>query len=409
MKNIEAQIIMVSSELYPYYSTGGLGIAVYRLLNQLVLLNIRVIVLIPKDIEAPRFLYNKLVYIHKLPVSFCKAEESKQERDKFLKQFFLAVLNYVKAYQGLKPLIILHDNETALCVEILKVAKIKYPILYWMHSLYDYPKISNISIMAKAIQLADWVVVSSGVFKDALELQWPRRLNDIQKMLLQKKANNQILLLNALGCIEQPSGNEINMKTNVNVKTDLLFSGRATYTKGIGFIKELSSVLKKKGVTIRITGNPLPELANIENIKWLGWLDFDSLYNERKNSLFTVSLGITEGFGLNCAESLIQNCEVISFPIGGINDLINFKNLETISLSIHERELFYEFWAELIDSLDKSPLIWEKHKHKFDIIQEKLYDLIIKVSSLNKKENLPYKIQDIKSWGKEVSSLLCQN
>lgn len=402
---------MVSSEIFPYHSTGGLGIAVSRLLRQLANSDVHVALLTPCGINIPSSILNGLIKFYELSVPICETEQDSDDRTDWLNRFSQEVIAYVKSFHKYS-LIVLHDNETAECVDLLKEGNIKCSILYWMHSLYDYPYKSGKSLLGTAVQKADWVAVSSGVLEDAVQLEWPQRLKQIKYALLEKKSQGRLLLPTAQGCVDFTASEQGALKIKqVQNTTHVLFSGRVSFLKGLGFLQKLANTLAIEGIRIRITGQKPKNFDEFENIDWLGWLDKKNLFREYKRAICLISPSLTEGFGLSVAEALYIGCTVISFPVGGLRDLKGYINLNFVQLTIGERELLYLLWYEMLDSLPNAHIIWKKNQHKLQTIQDKFSELVLSTIAEYKYRNknfsnLRYTANNNGSWGDEIHRLL---
>lgn len=403
---------MITSEIYPYHCSGGLGIAVSRMVNQLTNLGVHVTIITPAITSIPKTEHHNLITFHELSIPQCVVEQNINDRIKWNYFFAHEVLAYIKQLNKCS-LIIFHDNETATGVKILKNNGIVIPILFWLHSLYDYPYESNTSILGTAVEKADWVAVSSGLMKDIEELEFPQRLLQVKYSLIKKQEIGKLILTNSLGCMPnfKLKKFEIDRIKKRKEKKVILFAGRASYTKGLGFLFEIEKKLYEKGWRIKVTGMPPENIADCFNIEWLGWLNESELIDEYKNAAFVVAPSITEGFGLSMAEAVSLNCHVISFPIGGIQD-INF-NIIFIELTKSERELLYWLWSEMLDSLPESHLIWERNEYKLKPIQEKLsikiFEFINEIESKNERaKESKHTYEKNKTWGKTIFDLLIQ-
>src|ERR1041384_2777597 len=102
----------------------------------------------------------------------------------------------------------------------------RVPSVFWLHGLYD-PPISDFtkeqrrllpsqSLLASAVTMADIVVTSMGILKDAREVEWPDGLKELQKALTIASAEDRVLTVESVGCLPEnilnPSSNLEHLK-----------------------------------------------------------------------------------------------------------------------------------------------------------------------------------------------------
>ncbi len=94
------------------------------------------------------------------------------------------------------------------------------PSVFWLHSLYD-PPLSDFSedqrglmpfrtLLASAVLMADIVVTSTGILKDAREFEWPDQLKELQRALTVASAEHRVLTVESMGCLPEGAKNSQN-------------------------------------------------------------------------------------------------------------------------------------------------------------------------------------------------------
>jgi len=118
--------------------------------------------------------------------------------------------------------------------------------------------------------------------EDAKELEWPKRLSQVKESLLLKNTAAKLLFPTSLGCIkyEKQLDSKFPYQKVKQLSKTVLFVGRASFTKGLGFLEMISNILSKKGWRLKITGTPSSTVSVNSNIDWLGWLNTRRLCEE---------------------------------------------------------------------------------------------------------------------------------
>lgn len=390
------RLLMVSSEVAPLHSTGGLGTAIGRLIEQLAEKASTATILHPRfkpGAPSPPDSWAGVVSAIALPIDLPATEESRESRAEWMGRFAHCVSRWIADNAMEKGTVVLHDNESAQCAGLLRREHPALTIIYWMHSLYDYPIISQTSFVAQAIKLADVVVLSSGILSDVREMIWPLRLRSLQLEILAKYEAGKAVSATALGCVpdlhhshapERPSG--VDDDAEDDSPAGVLFSGRATITKGVGFVIEASRLIDPTIAQMRVTGIRPTWASADDQLEWLDWLEPDQLYHERGKAAIQIAPSVSEGFGLAVAEAVACGLPVVAFPIGGLRDLAGQPGVTMIHLDDHERTLLYELWAALLDKLDQQAQVWIEHSARFRSLIERLARAVVSASASNIKQ-----------------------
>src|SRR5262245_5964057 len=187
---IVKSVTMISWELDPFLTLGGTAYAIRRLADQLTGLGIETRVLLPHCLETrpandltpllvPMFL--------KMPPGFRDAPRLSQCRE--FGRVALEAAEEIQTTSG-SDAVIAHSLEGAMFITLrTREKRSEQPSVFWLHSLYD-PPISDLSkeqrrrlpgqsVLASAVMLADVVVTSMGVLKDAREFEWPARIKEL--------------------------------------------------------------------------------------------------------------------------------------------------------------------------------------------------------------------------------------
>src|SRR5205807_5705890 len=258
------------------------------------------------------------------------------------------------------------------------------PSVFWLHSLYD-PPINDLSknqrqilpsgsLLASAVMMADIVVTSTGILKDAREFEWPDRLKELQKALTIASDEHRVLTVESTGClpgVPKNSQNKLipnsNLENLKNVPSPyVLFPCRPAVDKGLGIFAAIAERLRADNIACVAVQRPA-QRAKSENpsrnafIYWLPWLAQDELLVAMRNAACTVLPSITEGFGLAAAESISQGVATLYQQVGGHHSLDTFPNALPVSLTTNERAQLYGLWSELIEFHDSWP-VWKRYE-----------------------------------------------
>src|SRR5262249_15246906 len=109
--------------------------------------------------------------------------------------------------------VIAHSAEGAMFIILRGEKRRVEPSVFLLHSLFD-PAISDLSkdqrrifpsssLLASAVMMADLVVTSTGVLKDAQEFQWPDRLKELQQALTTALTEDRVLTVESTGCLAE--------------------------------------------------------------------------------------------------------------------------------------------------------------------------------------------------------------
>src|SRR5260370_13313441 len=190
---IVKSLTMVSWELDPFYTRGGTAYAIRRLANQLTGLGIETRILLPdwSDSRAGKDLTRLLMPMFlKMGPELCRAPRVLQ-----CSEFCRAALQAVEQIRtsAESDAVIAHSDEGAMFIILTSGKRSREPSVFWLHSLYDPPindfskeqrhMLPSRSLLASAVMMADLVVTSTGILKDAQEFDWPDRLEEFQQAL----------------------------------------------------------------------------------------------------------------------------------------------------------------------------------------------------------------------------------
>ena len=398
-------VIMVASELYPINHTGGLGIALYRLSLQLCQPPWTFRILIPRTsphCASPTCVGD--VEIVELNCDISKIEGGSDSRSVWGRQFADAVEHYLSSIQYPPVAVVLHDNEAAFCASSVREILPNAVLIYWMHSLYDYPPHGQQSLIGIAIDKSDILIASRGFVDDAISLRWPEKLSHIQRAIMAKLSINSVNFVSARDCTDEV---RLISRPSFTSASRALFTGRASLTKGVGFIVDSCDELVKSGVSIRITGIR-PDWVHAEcALNWLGWLDQRRLMCERCLANLVLSPSITEGFALSVAEAVGCGNRVVAFPVGGLRDFFDEPKVTLVPLLNTERELLYHLWVELLGSLDDQYPIWAEFRSRLEGIRQKFAESVYgALENPQVSTDKALSISATPSWGSQLVALL---
>ena len=377
-------VTMISWELHPFHTLGGTAYAIRRLADQLTGLEIKTRVLLPDCVEAfPGKDLSPLLMPRLLKM---RAEHLRAPRVLQCSEFSRAALGAVEQIRanGGSDALIAHSLEGAIPIILRTEDRSGGPSVFWLHSLYD-PPISDLSkdqrrflpsgsLLSSAVMLADIVVTSTGILKDAREFEWPDRLKELQKALINASAEHRVLTVESMGCLPVAASDSQNkmipgstLEQLENVTSPyVLFPARPSLDKGLGFFAAIAERLQADNIACVAVQRPTPsaKAANPSRnspIYWLPWLTQDELLIATGNAACTVLPSITEGFGLAAAESISQGVATLYQQVGGHHGLETFPNAMPVSLTSSERAQLYSLWSELIEFHDSWP-VWKRYE-----------------------------------------------
>jgi glycosyltransferase involved in cell wall biosynthesis len=381
---IVKSVTMISWELHPFHTLGGTAYGIRRLADQLTELEIKTRVLLPDCVETypgkdlsplliPTFLKMRVEQLRAPRVLQC-SEFSRAA---------LAALEEIRANGG-SDAIVAHSLEGAMSIILRNGDRSGGPSVFWLHSLYDPPirdlsqdqrqLLPSKSLLSSAVMMADIVVTSTGILKDARELEWPEPLKELQQALTIASAEQRVLTVESTGCLpqvpkdsQQKTIQRSNLENLKNIPSPyVLFPGRPTVDKGLGIFAAIAERLRPYNIACVAVQGPAQQ-AKPENpsrnapIYWLPWLAQDELLVAMRNAACTVLPSITEGFGLAAAESISQGVATLYQQVGGHHGLETLPNALPVPLTTNERAQLYDLWSELIESHDSWP-IWNRYE-----------------------------------------------
>lgn len=376
-------LTMISWELDPFYTQGGTAYAIRRLANQLTGLGIETRVLLPDCPDArPGKTVTPLLKPMLLKMS---AELLRAPRGVQCREFGRAALEAEEQIRtnGGSDAVIAHSLEGAMFIVLRNGKRSREPSVFWLHSLYDPPICDSLkdqrevlpsrSLLASAVMMADIVVTSMGILKDAREFEWPDQLKELQKALTVASAEHRVLTVESMGClpeVAEDSQNKVLQSSNLeklkNVPTPyVLFPARPSVDKGLGIFAAIAERLRSHKIACVAVRRPAQGVKS-ENpshnaIHWLPWLTQDELVVAIRNAACTVLPSITEGFGLAAAESISQGVSTLYQQVGGHHCLQSLPNALPVPLTTTERAHLYGLWSELFGAHDYWS-VWNRHE-----------------------------------------------
>jgi glycosyltransferase involved in cell wall biosynthesis len=314
------------------------------------------------------------------------AEFHRGSRDVQCSEFGRAALEAEERIRtnGGSDAVIAHSLEGAMFLVLRNGKRSCEPLVFWLHSLCDPPicdflkdqreVLPSRSLLASAVMLADIVVTSTGILKDAREFEWPDQLKELQKALTVASAEHRVLTVESMGCLpgvpkDSPNNmiNRSNLEKLKNVPSPyVLFPGRPTVDKGLGIFAAIAKRLRADGIACVAVERPAHGVKS-ENpfrnapIYWLPWLTQDELVVAMRNAACTVLPSITEGFGLAAAESISQGVSTLYQQVGGHHCLPSLPNALPVPLTTTERAQLYGLWSELFGAHDYWS-VWTRHE-----------------------------------------------
>jgi hypothetical protein len=237
--------------------------------------------------------------------------------------------------------------------------------------------------------MADIVVTSKGILKDAQAFDWPDRLKELQHALLNASAEHRVLTVESVGClpvVPKKSENEFRFNSNLETLKSLgspyvFFPCRPMVDKGFGIFAAVAERLSAENiacVAVRPPGQSVKSHRRARNgfIHWLPWLSQEELLTAMRNAACTVLPSITEGFGLAAAESISAGVQTLYHEVGGHHGLRSHSPAQRVSLTATERERLYRLWSDLIGTNPDSWLVWTRHESSLRPLIDKWVDSI---------------------------------
>ena len=380
---------MICWELDPFITRGGTAYAIRRLANQLTELGIETRVLLPdwsdrhdgKDLTV-------------LPLKM-RAGVRRSPRVLQCSEFCRVAVDAVDQIRTSAPIdsVIAHSDEGAMFIILQNGKRSSEPSVFWLHSLYDPPihdfseeqrrLLPSRSLLASAVMMADIVVTSTGILKDAQEFEWPGRLKELQQALTVASAERRVLTVESMGCLPKISSNGGIRSSNLKKVPSpyVLFPCRPSVDKGMGMIEAIAERLRVDNITCVAVQEPQPRTESDEPprrglIHWLPWLTQDELIVAMRNAACTVFPSLTEGFGLAAAESISQGVTTLYHEVGGHHSLQTFPNALPVPLTTSERARLYELWSELLDTHPNSWTVWSRHEASLRPLVDKWVEAI---------------------------------
>lgn len=392
---IVKSVTMVSWEFDPIYTRGGTAYAISRLANQLTGLGVETRVLLPDRPDARR---GKDTSLSHLKMRAGVRTPRVLQCSEFCRAAFEAV-EQTGAAGARADAVIAHSDEGAMFTILRNGSRSPEPSVFWLHSLYD-PPISDFtkeqrrllpsrSLLASAVMLADLVVTSAGILKDAREFEWPDRLKGLQKALTVASAEHRVLTVESMGCLpEDPKHSPSRPARSSNLEhlkrvpsPYVLFPCRPSVDKGFGIFAAIAERLRGDDIACVAVRRPAErtesgEQSRSANIYWLPWLAQDELLVAMRSAACTVLPSITEGFGLAAAESISRGVTTLYHQVGGHHGLQAFPNALPVPLTAGERAHLYGLWSELIDVHPDSRAVWTRHEISLRSLVDKWVDAI---------------------------------
>ncbi|HXD34957.1 MAG TPA: glycosyltransferase family 4 protein [Pyrinomonadaceae bacterium] len=376
-------VTMISWELDPFHTRGGTAYAIRRLADQLTEIGVETRVLLPDQIDTrPGKSVTPLLkpMLLKMPAEIHLATRGVQ-----CSEFCSAALEaaeHIRTSAG-SDAVIAHSLEGALSIVLRNGKRSREPSVFWLHSLYD-PPISDFAkdhrrlmpcrtALASAVMMADIVVTSMGILRDAREFEWPDQLKELQQALTNAADEHRVLTVESMGCLPgvpkdlQKKIQSSNLEILKNVPSPyVLFPGRPSVDKGLGIFAAIAERLRADKIACVAVRRPARREKS-ENpsrnapVHWLSWLSQDELVIAMRNAACTVLPSITEGFGLAAAESISLGVTTLYQQVGGHHGLQALPNALPVPLTTTERAHLYGLWSELFGA-DDYWSVWTRHE-----------------------------------------------
>lgn len=417
---------MIAWELDPFYTRGGTAYAIRRLANQLTGLGVETRVLLPDRVDTRPG--NDLTPLLKLMFLKMRAKVDRASRVLQLSEFCQAALEAVEQIRTSagSDAVIAHSDEGAMFIILEKGKRSGEPSIFWLHSLYDPPiddlskdqrrLLPSQSLLASAVKMADIVVTSAGILKDAREFEWPDRLKELQKALTIASAEHRVLTVESMGCLPEVSKDAQNKKfQSPNLESlkhvpspYVLFPGRPSVDKGLGIFAAIAERLRADRIKCVAVQRPTQRAtpknpSHTAPIYWLPWLTQDELVIAMRNAACTVLPSITEGFGLAAAESISQGVATLYQQVGGHHGLKELPNALPVSLTANERAQLYSLWSELIGIHPDSWPVWTRHEVSLRPLVDKWVEAIRSVVHCADRSNAHFPEWPVEErWGNKL-------
>src|SRR5215471_2271932 len=220
---------MISWDFDPFYVRGGSAYATRRLADQLTALGIETRVLLPD--RGNSFAGESTLLLKPTPVT-TRADFRAAPRVRQCAEFCRAAAVSVEQIEATAApdAVIAHGDEGAMFFVMRHGNGSSAPTVLWLHSLYD-PSLAELSkeqrrllpsesLLASAAMMADIVVTSQGILKDAQAFEWPGRLKELQQALGQASSENRVLTVESVGCLPEVAKRPEEPESNSNL--DLL-------------------------------------------------------------------------------------------------------------------------------------------------------------------------------------------
>lgn len=371
---------MIAWELHPFLIRGGTAYAIRRLADQLTELGIETRVLLPDCLDTrPGKKLSPLLMPTLLKM---RAELHRAPRLLQSIEFCRAALEAFERISAGSDAVIAH---IPMFTVLLREKRFCEPSVFWLHSLFDTPiddlpkdqrrLFPSRSLLASAVMMADIVVTSTGILRDAQEFEWPDQLKELQKALTIASAEDRVLTVESTGCLPDVSNNSQHKLIPSSNLEDLkkvpspyvLFPGRPTVDKGFGFFAAIAERLRADNIACVAVQRPAQQAEGASPyrnvpIHRLPWLTEDELLVAMRNAACTVLPSITEGFGLAAAESVSQGVATLYQQVGGYHGLQSLPNALPVSLTTSERAQLYGLWSELICVYPDFWPAWSRHE-----------------------------------------------
>jgi hypothetical protein len=387
-------VTMISWEFDPFYIRGGTAYAIRRLADQLTGLGIETRVLLPGWVDTQ--CAKDLSPLLKLTSLEMPAGIQGAPRVVQCSEFCRAA---VTAFEQIRTdAVIAHSDEGTMFFVLRNGKPSSEPSVFWLHSLYD-PPISALSkeqrrllpsqsLLASAVMMADILVTSDGILKDAREFEWPDRLKELQKALTIAAAEDRVLTVESMGCLPRNSENKLNGHSNLeylkNVPSPyVLFPCRPTVDKGLGIFEAIAERLRADNIACVGVRGPAQQERPTRNghVHWLPWLSQEELMVAMRNAICTVHPSITEGFGLAAAESVNLGVATLYHQVGGHHALQALPHAQQVSLTTSERAHLYHLWSDLIGTHPNSWSVWTRHEMALSPLVDKWVEAIRSVKN----------------------------
>ena len=207
-------VTMISWELDPFHTRGGTAYAIRRLADQLMELRIQTRVLLPDWLDT---------YPGKDLPPFADADtfEDASRTPSRPSRAAISVSSVVLRSKQSKRLVPTQDQMPSLLIaskarcssfgeaegHLVSRQSFGFTVFTTLR-INDFSKdqrqpLPYRSLLACAVTMADIVVTSAGILKDAREFEWPESLKELQKALTIASAENRVLTVESMGCLPE--------------------------------------------------------------------------------------------------------------------------------------------------------------------------------------------------------------